>query len=57
MAIIEIEDVRKRYGDTEALRGVSLAVEEGEIFGILGRRRPSRRPRRPEWAVRRRGGD
>jgi ABC-2 type transport system ATP-binding protein len=36
MPIIEVQDVRKRYGDTEALRGVSLAVEEGEIFGVLG---------------------
>jgi ABC-2 type transport system ATP-binding protein len=36
MPIIEIQDVRKRYGDTEALRGVSLTVEKGEIFGILG---------------------
>jgi ABC-type Na+ transport system ATPase subunit NatA len=36
MPIIEVQDVRKRYGDTKALRGVSLTVEEGEIFGILG---------------------
>ena len=36
MPIIDVQDVRKRYGDTEALRGVSLAVEEGEIFGVLG---------------------
>jgi ABC-2 type transport system ATP-binding protein len=36
MSIIEMQNLRKRYGDTEALRGVSLAVEEGEIFGILG---------------------
>jgi ABC-2 type transport system ATP-binding protein len=36
MSVIEIQNLRKRYGDTEALRGVSLAVEEGEIFGILG---------------------
>jgi ABC-2 type transport system ATP-binding protein len=36
MPIIEVQDVRKRYGKTEALRGVSLTVQEGEIFGILG---------------------
>ena len=36
MAIIEVHDVRKRYGDTTALRGVSLAIDEGEIFGVLG---------------------
>ena len=36
MSIIEMQHLRKRYGDTEALRDVSLTVEEGEIFGILG---------------------
>jgi ABC-2 type transport system ATP-binding protein len=26
----------KRYGDVEAVRGVSFNVEEGEVFGLLG---------------------
>jgi ABC-2 type transport system ATP-binding protein len=29
-------DLSKRYGSTEALRGVSLEVAEGEIVGLLG---------------------
>ncbi|MEV4422973.1 ABC transporter ATP-binding protein [Patulibacter sp. NPDC049589] len=37
MAIIEVEHLHKRYGATVAVEDVSLAVEEGEIFGILGR--------------------
>jgi ABC-2 type transport system ATP-binding protein len=36
MAIIEVDNLVKRYGDTTAVDGVSFAVEEGEIFGILG---------------------
>ncbi len=36
MPIIEIQHLRKRYGDTVALGDVSLSIEEGEIFGILG---------------------
>jgi ABC-2 type transport system ATP-binding protein len=36
MPISELQDLRKRYDDTEALRGVSLTIEEREIFGILG---------------------
>jgi ABC-2 type transport system ATP-binding protein len=33
---IEVRDLRKRYGDVEALRGVTFDVEAGEVFGILG---------------------
>lgn len=33
---LEVVDVWKRYGATVALGGVSLAVEEGELFGLLG---------------------
>jgi ABC-2 type transport system ATP-binding protein len=34
--VLEVTDVRKSYGAVEALRGVSLTVEEGEMFGLLG---------------------
>ena len=33
---IEVTDVIKRYGDLQALAGVSLSVEPGEFFGLLG---------------------
>lgn len=33
---IQIEDIRKRYGALQALAGVSLSIEQGEIFGLLG---------------------
>ncbi|MBP0483790.1 ABC transporter ATP-binding protein [Sagittula salina] len=37
MAMVEIDGVRKRYeGGFEALRGVDLAIEEGEILALLG---------------------
>lgn len=36
MAVIETRDLRKTYGRVEALRGVTLRVEPGEIFGLLG---------------------
>ncbi len=35
-AIIQIEDLWKRYGDVEAVRGVSFSVQPGEVFGFLG---------------------
>jgi ABC-2 type transport system ATP-binding protein len=34
---IETVDLRKRYGAHEALRGLSLAVPAGSIFGFLGK--------------------
>jgi ABC-2 type transport system ATP-binding protein len=36
MAIIEVSELHKRYGETVAADEVSFTVEEGEIFGILG---------------------
>jgi ABC-2 type transport system ATP-binding protein len=34
--ILQVENLVKRYGDLEAVRGVSFSVEEGEVFGLLG---------------------
>jgi ABC-2 type transport system ATP-binding protein len=36
MAVIEVHELRKRYGDTVALDGISFAVRPGEVFGLLG---------------------
>ena len=36
MSIIQVNDLRKRFGELEAVKGVSFQVEEGEIFGFLG---------------------
>jgi ABC-2 type transport system ATP-binding protein len=33
---IEVSDLRKSYGPVEAVRGLSFAVERGEVFGLLG---------------------
>ena len=33
---IELHDLRKSYGDVEAVRGIDLVVEEGEVFALLG---------------------
>src|SRR3954452_1684084 len=36
MAAIEVHELTKRYGDLEAVRGVSFKVAEGEVFALLG---------------------
>jgi ABC-2 type transport system ATP-binding protein len=33
---VVVSDLRKSYGDVEALRGVSFEIAAGEIFGLLG---------------------
>src|SRR6266702_2653874 len=34
--LIEVTGLRKRFGDVDALRGVSFRVAAGEIYGLLG---------------------
>lgn len=36
MALIELENVEVRYGDFQALNGISCAIEEGVAVGLLG---------------------
>src|SRR5215210_3172631 len=33
---IEVDDLRKSYGPVDAVRGLSFAVEPGEVYGLLG---------------------
>jgi ABC-2 type transport system ATP-binding protein len=35
-AILEVDNLVKKYGDFEAVKGISFEVEEGEVFGLLG---------------------
>jgi ABC-2 type transport system ATP-binding protein len=35
-AAIAVENIVKRYGDFEAVKGITFQVAEGEIFGLLG---------------------
>lgn len=34
--MVEVKDLKKRYGEKQAVDGVSFTVKKGEIFGILG---------------------
>jgi ABC-2 type transport system ATP-binding protein len=36
VAAIAVENIVKRYGDFEAVKGITFQVAEGEIFGLLG---------------------
>lgn len=36
MAVIEVKNIRKHFGETKAVNDVSFEVEKGRIFGLLG---------------------
>ncbi|MCK4315426.1 MAG: ABC transporter ATP-binding protein, partial [Anaerolineae bacterium] len=36
MALIEVNNLSKTYGDTRAVDGISFEIQRGEIFGLLG---------------------
>ena len=33
---VVVDNLGKRFGDVEAVRGISLSVDAGEVFGLLG---------------------
>ncbi len=35
-AMLEVHDLVKKFGDVAALNGISLDIQEGEMFGLLG---------------------
>src|ERR1700692_1855335 len=36
MSAIAVRDLRKTYGELQAVRGISFEVQQGEVFGLLG---------------------
>ncbi len=36
MSAVVVEGLEKRYGDTHAVAGIDLRIEEGEVFALLG---------------------
>ena len=36
MALLEVENIHSYYGNIEALKGISIHVEEGEIVSLIG---------------------
>ena len=36
MAFLEVDDIKTYYGNIQALKGISLTVEEGECVTLIG---------------------
>ena len=35
-SILEVKDLKKKYGDFAAVKGISFDIKEGEIFSLFG---------------------
>jgi branched-chain amino acid transport system ATP-binding protein len=42
--LLEIRDIRVHYEKVEAVKGISLAAEQGMISTLIGANRPARPP-------------
>ena len=36
MALLEVKNIKKRFGQVEVLKGVSFSLEKGEVLAIIG---------------------
>ncbi len=36
MSVVNLEDAKKSFGDTQVLKGISLEVEKGDVLAIIG---------------------
>lgn len=36
MAVLEVRDIKKSFGRTEVLRGISFSLEKGEVLAVIG---------------------
>ena len=36
MAILQVKDIKKNFGKTEVLKGISFSLDEGEVISIIG---------------------
>ena len=36
MSVLEINNIKKKFGNNEVLRGISFSLEEGEVLSVIG---------------------
>ena len=36
MSVLEVKNIKKNFGKTEVLKGISFSLEKGEVLSIIG---------------------
>ena len=36
MSVLEVKDIKKNFGKTEVLKGISFSLEKGEVLAVIG---------------------
>ena len=36
MSVLEVRNIKKRFGKTEVLKGIDFSLEKGEVLSIIG---------------------
>ena len=36
MALLEVKDIKKSFGKTDVLKGISFELQKGEVLAIIG---------------------
>ena len=44
MAILEVKNIKKGFGSTDVLKGVSFSLEKGQVLTIIGSSAAARPP-------------